>query len=57
MQDVTFVPTTTIPKSYTVKPVKESRNKSGPVTFPDLHTPEELFGDGKFDDCIVPLPK
>jgi DNA-directed RNA polymerase specialized sigma24 family protein len=60
MQQSPFVPTTTIPASYstTSKAGKISKNKSGPVTIPDIETPEDLFGDSKEDDTpAIVLPK
>jgi DNA-directed RNA polymerase specialized sigma24 family protein len=58
MQPESFISVTTIPTGYSAKSItKSSAFKSGPVTIPDIETPEQLFGDNDGKTSALILPK
>jgi DNA-directed RNA polymerase specialized sigma24 family protein len=57
MTHESFQPITKVPAEFTIpNSVKNTPNKSGPVTIPDIETPEQLFGEEPKELAIV-MPK
>jgi len=54
MSKEAFTPITTIPAEFDVTPAPRSTGKSGPVTFPDITSPEQLFGEAEVPAFIMP---